>query len=184
MNLTNTKNSELGRAVSFDASYIGRIRSGKRGIPKHQPIIEPAAAYFARNLKEGYQKKAAQDLLCGGRPLPEDKGALTKLIVSFLLSDTLSESDSVGRFIKDLSNLQPAPVLPPMAENGNALRSDLLQKSGAECFYGNAGKRKAVELFLTELLSLKTPVTFLLHSDEDMSWLYRRSCLWPPAAWP
>ena len=46
MKITDTKNSALGRALSFDPSYIGRIRTGKRGIPKHMPFIEPAAAFF------------------------------------------------------------------------------------------------------------------------------------------
>ncbi len=173
MNLTNTKNSELGRAVSFDASYIGRIRSGKRGIPKHQPFLEPAAAYFARNLKENYQRKVAADVLCPGKTLPEDREALTRLITAFLLTDASSEADSVGRLILGLSNMPAAPELPVLTKN--AENKPLSQGSvplPIECFYGNAGKRQAVDRFLTGLLNLETPIDFLFHSDEDMSWLY------------
>ena len=33
MKLTNTKNSDLAKALDFDPSYVSRMRSGKRGIP-------------------------------------------------------------------------------------------------------------------------------------------------------
>ena len=46
MRVTGTSNAQLARALSFDASYISRIRSGKRGLPPELPFIEPAAAFF------------------------------------------------------------------------------------------------------------------------------------------
>ena len=58
MRVTGTSNAQLARALSFDASYISRIRSGKRGLPPELPFIEPAAAFFARNVCEGYQAEA------------------------------------------------------------------------------------------------------------------------------
>ena len=48
MKVTGTKNNMLGRALSFDASHISRIRSGQRGLPSHREFIVPAAGYFAR----------------------------------------------------------------------------------------------------------------------------------------
>ena len=51
MKVTGTKNNMLGRALSFDASHISRIRSGDRGLPSRREFIVPAAGYFARAVK-------------------------------------------------------------------------------------------------------------------------------------
>ena len=63
MSLTNTSNSALARELSFDASYISRIRNGKRGMPLHQPFVEPAAAYFTERVVEPYQIQAIEQAL-------------------------------------------------------------------------------------------------------------------------
>ena len=59
MLLTETKNNILGKAIAFDPSYISRIRTGARGVPKHRDFIYPAAAFFARAIQtkeqEGYK---------------------------------------------------------------------------------------------------------------------------------
>ena len=43
MSLTGTSNSALGRALSYDPSYISRVRAGKRGLPRRQPFLQPAS---------------------------------------------------------------------------------------------------------------------------------------------
>ena len=60
MKITDTRNSALAKALSFDPSYIGRIRTGKRGIPKHMPFVEPAAAFFQKILKRIIKKSFFQ----------------------------------------------------------------------------------------------------------------------------
>ena len=40
MKITGTQNAALGKALSYDASYISRIRNGKRGLPLQQPFID------------------------------------------------------------------------------------------------------------------------------------------------
>ena len=57
MRITGTGNAALGRALSFDPSYISRIRNGKRGLPTGQPFLAPAAAYLAGRVQNDYQKK-------------------------------------------------------------------------------------------------------------------------------
>lgn len=87
MKVTNTKNSTLGRALSFDSSYIGRIRSGKRGLPKNQPFIEPSAAFFSRNICEPYQRTTVAEAVCPGRPWPEDRQEAESLLTAWLMRD-------------------------------------------------------------------------------------------------
>ena len=66
LRLTDTSNSALGRALGFDASYISRIRSGKRGLPRDRFFLEPAAAYFARELQDYPLRKSAAADRAGG----------------------------------------------------------------------------------------------------------------------
>ena len=84
MNLTNTKNSILSKAVSFDPSYISRVRTGRRAMPRSRQFLTPLAVYFARNIKTPQQMKLAADAICPGNPLPEDKEELTRLIIDWL----------------------------------------------------------------------------------------------------
>lgn len=145
MNLTNTRNSALAKALNFSNSHISRIRSGERGLPQKQPFTQPAGAYFARNLTEPYQQKAAADTICPGRTWPKNQADAAALIASWLEDD---------------SHLSPAPAKRARAE-----------KAGPRCFFGNAGKREAVEFFLSQLCARDKPPALLLHSDEDMTWL-------------
>ena len=54
----------------------------------------------------------------------------------------------------------------PLPTDADAVSANVLP------FYGNKGKRAAVELFLSRLCATGRSHTLLLYSDEDMSWLY------------
>lgn len=167
MKVTNTKNSALGKALCFDASYIGRIRSGKRGLPKHQDFIAPAAAYFSRNLNEPYQQKTMAEAICPGRPWPESITEAEKLLMKWL-SDNRVIADPVGNLLRSLSNLtSKSPTL-----TQQAVSADLELLNNANFYYGNAGKREGVLTFLSALATIDSPQKLLLYSDEDMTWLY------------
>ena len=43
MRLTGTQNNTLAKALAFDASYISRLRVGKRSLPRNRDIISPMA---------------------------------------------------------------------------------------------------------------------------------------------
>ena len=145
MSLTNTRNSALAKALNFSNSHISRIRLGERGLPQKQPFAEPAGAYFARNLTEPYQQKAAADTIRPGKPWPQSQADAAALIAAWL---------------GDTSHSVPAPVKRSKAD-----------RTGPRYFYGNAGKREAVEFFLSRLCAMNRPPVLLLHSDEDMTWL-------------
>ena len=57
MQVTETRNNILGKAIAFDPSYISRIRTGSRGVPKHRDFIYPAAAFFAQAVQTKEQKE-------------------------------------------------------------------------------------------------------------------------------
>ncbi len=158
MNLTHTKNTELARALAFDASYISRIRCGMRGLPRHKEFIEPASQFFARRLKEEYQQQSIRSAICPERTWPEDREEATALIAAWLSSSTVSA-------MRSSSHPVPARSLPA---------STASDSKGAKIrvFYGDEGKRTAVVRFLTDLCALKRPLELLLYSDEKMNWLY------------
>lgn len=166
MNLTGTQNSTLGKVLNFDASYISRIRNGKRGVPKHQPFIEPAAAYFAQQIKDPYQKRAAMEMISPSRKWPESEEEVRSLIAIWLSNNKDYADSTIGHFLSGLSAScapSPADQMPP---------SHLPPSDKLSCFYGNEGKRRGVEIFLSRICMQTPPPELLLYSDEDMTWLY------------
>ncbi len=152
MKVTNVSNSTLGKYLSFDPSYISRIRTGKRGLPKHQPFIEPVADFFSRNIKEEYQRKLIAEVVCPYRSFPENSDDIKKLIIEWFNDD----SQDVGKVADSYTDKQEVCV---SEENGNC-----------QFYYGNKGKRQAVEKFFNDICEDNKPVTVLLYSDEEMNW--------------
>ena len=48
MTITNTKNSTLGRVLSFDPSYISRIRNGSRKMHKNNLVLSANEIHFEK----------------------------------------------------------------------------------------------------------------------------------------
>ena len=179
MNITNTRNSALGKALSFDPSYISRIRSGRRGIPKSQPFSRPVASYFSRNLKDRYQLETLTKMIKGNSAVPVDEDELEELIFDWL-EDDLAEASvegnmtgmigDIGKILENYSREIPQEEL----QLGNFENADEAEGKVVPVgvFYGNQGKRDAVKRFLTSVLAQKKPLSLYIYSDEDMGWLY------------
>ena len=165
MKLTNTQNTALARALNFDASYISRIRSGKRGLPPSEPFIEPAAAYFARHIREEYQKAAVLNELRLHRAWPSDERAAAALLAAWLSSEP--SENPVERVIAAMR--EGAPRMGASEEVYSAASGS---KAETALYYGNEGKRGGVIAFLSALCESGEPHTLLLTSDEDMAWLF------------
>ena len=87
MLITETKNNILGKAISFDPSYISRIRTGARGVPKHRDFIYPAAAFFAQAVQTKEQKEKLAEVICPGSGWPKDVNSAISLIANWLKQD-------------------------------------------------------------------------------------------------
>ncbi len=153
MTLTGTRNNVLARALNFDSSHISRMRSCERGLPRHRSFIEPASEYFARNIRTPYQIRSAEETICPGKLWPEREQERAALIAAWLAEDGLEP-------IADRE----------MWKNGDDAAVKV--KTGKAFYFGNAGKREAVERFLETLQRSPMPVTMLLYSDENMEWMY------------
>ena len=164
MKVTGTKNNMLSRALNFDASHISRIRTGQRGLPSHREFIVPAAAYFARAIRNTTQKRILAKRICPGSEWPESLEGATVLMASWLGEDEPIDFVLLNRYLEESnSNLSPADM-----------RANDTNRYSTEFYPGNEGKRKCVMRFLTELAALEEPVTMLLNSEENMEWLYEK----------
>lgn len=165
MTITKTTNSALAARVALDASYISRMRSGKRSMPKDGGVVQGMAACLARRCTEDYQRKGLSDILKLAS-FPDDGAALTGEIASWLLHDA-DGAEKIGLFLTGFSALggRPAPACPaePPAPD--------FPKEAISVYYGVEGKRWAAEYFLSEVAQREKPQTLLLFSDEETSWM-------------
>ena len=96
MQVTETRNNILGKAIAFDPSYISRIRTGSRGVPKHRDFIYPAAAFFAQAVQTKEQKEKLAEVICPGKIWPRDINRAIGLIANWLKQD-ISIGSSFGK---------------------------------------------------------------------------------------
>ena len=165
LKLTDTSNSALGRALGFDASYISRIRSGKRGLPRDRFFLEPAAAYFAERLQANpLRKNAAAEAICPGRSWPETAAGAEKLLLGWLSQNERQDMERVERLLNGLAAARllwpEAGLIPP----GEA-------PSSAAFYYGTEGKREAVLRLLSDYCAAEAPAELLIYSDEKVDWM-------------
>lgn len=166
MDITKTTNSTLSRHVLLDASYISRLRRGKRLLPRNADSVKNMAAYFARHCKEGYRQKAVGDAL-GLSPLPQDTTVLTDAIARWLLAGQDGGAETVGQFLDGLSGMQNRNLPAANLQKNEAVFS----REELAVYYGVEGKRQAVLYFLSEVIAQDKPQTLLLFSDEETSWM-------------
>jgi len=163
MRVTSTSNAQLARALSFDASYISRIRAGKRGLPPDLPFIEPAAAFFARNVREGYQAEAlARELGVPGK-WPTEKRKAARLIAKWL-EGAYNENGDVSYEYALLADDIPSTNTAHEDTAGKLVETQL--------FFGNEGRREAALAFLSHVADAGKPCELLLQSDEGTAWMY------------
>lgn len=156
MSVTNMRNAQLARALNFDASYISRIRAGKRGLPTKMPFIEPAAEFFARNVHEGYQADTlAREMGVTGN-WPTDKGEAARLIVRWLKGKIGGSDWGAGDAAAEGAG---------HAGGEQALESGHVAKTGL--YFGVRGRREAALAFLERIAAEGRPCNLLLQSDED-----------------
>ncbi len=165
MKLTETSNSALGRDLGFDPSYISRLRSGKRGLPRDRFFLEPAAAYFAGALQDyPLRKNAAAEAVCPGQSWPEKVNEAEKLLLAWFRQDDRQDMDRVERLLNGLAAarlLWPAAKLPPARE----------EPFPTAFFYDTEGKQEAALRLLNDYTAADAPKEVLICSSENPAWV-------------
>ena len=166
MKITGTQNAALGKALSYDASYISRIRNGKRGLPLQQPFIEPAAEFFAEAIKEEYQIRAITEEMHLNTPWPQNRKEAAKLLEAWMSRKRPSENP----LERILSAIQTRPQSMQQGFN-DAYIPGPGENTETRYYYGKQGKRDSVIAFLSDLAGSGKPYELLLYSDENMDWM-------------
>lgn len=170
MNIAGITNSLLARAINIDSSHLGRFRNGARPLPKKHDFVVPMCEYLLKHITKDYQITALRNLTGMTKEMGTTNKDMAKFLADWLL-DKKSESQNVtSRFISGFSRVASAPQVTISVADTSATPIKY-----APYYYGNAGKRKAVEQFFLMILQEANPQTILLFSDEDMSWMYEDS---------
>ena len=169
MNITNTKNSVFARALIVDQSYVSKARKGKRKLSRNQVFANRAADYFSRTITEDYQKKIILREMLLDREWPDTKREVKDLLYDWLQNS----SDSQLLFERTESSLTESTEQLCLTEADYRVTKTSEKKPAF--YFGKEGKRDGVIAFLTELCNSGKPYTLLLHSDENMEWLFEDS---------
>ncbi|MFZ5353428.1 MAG: helix-turn-helix domain-containing protein [Bacillota bacterium] len=170
MNIQNTSNSRLAKALSVDPSLISRWKAGTRTPSDKSTHFRALAKYFSDQAKQDYQVHALYQAI----GLPYEKRqcsstSLYKYLCAWLENPETQTSGFIHELIKKLeaseNQYQPKPVvcIKDSITNG--------ETTNVELYYGKKGKRNGVLRFLTAVITQSKPCTMLLYSDESMEWL-------------
>jgi hypothetical protein len=161
MSLVKVTNSSLAKYCSLDASFISRLRRGRRNVVLDAPYLDNMAQYIARNVKTEIQKETLISLI--NKPLDfTNYESVTDAILTWL---TGRKNKSLVDAIESYKDEKFS-----FSINDNYIQDDILNVTSSVAF-GGQGKREIVIKFLKEVLSANKKTTLYLYSDEDMSWL-------------
>lgn len=161
MNLTNSKNINVAKAINIDPSYVSRLRNGNRPLSKNPSIIKNLSIYFASRIKSKYQTMVLMDIL-HLNIFPNNFEELSEIIHSWLLSDTY---DSVKLLFEGLSKKSTNKK-----EISN-ISINTYNNESTNYYFGIKGKQEAIYRLLKEVCNHKTNQTLLIFSEEKLDWL-------------
>lgn len=166
MILTNTTNSSLAKQTSLDASHISRLKNGSRHLVPGADYLNKMASYFSKNLKEEYSISALKDAIEVDLGTELDMNHLCEAIHHWFHSEISAENTHLTDFLHRFSSFAfDAP------SKQHSVATIIPNKNPIQIFYGISGKRAAVLEFLSAIIHNNKPMTLLLYSDENMSWL-------------
>lgn len=155
MRVANVNNSALANAISIDPSYLSRLKTGKRKIPKNPSFLLPLSCYFSKTIKKDkkmmadFKKLITED----GFSFDEDNYFSHEIIYDWLI-----EGENVSVNTKSRMD-----TLNHNRETTDEINDDMF-------YYGNEGRQEAYLKFLDSIVDSDKITTVLLFSDENMDW--------------
>ena len=138
MTITNTKNSTLGRLLSFDPSYISRIRNGSRKLHLNESITMTISSFFAQAIKEPYQKTVMANTINIDTEWPSKVSEAERYIYRWLSDDDDFNREAIENILLKFSSDKTAISL----KSSNIISDKCIQKNGY--FYGMNGQKDAI----------------------------------------
>lgn len=189
MNITQTSNKELAQTLNVDPSLISLFRSGKRKPPRNESYIQNMSGFFAKRCPAAFQRNALSELMNQSSvnlSMPAEELALR-------ISTWLSEGSGLAdHFFSELSELpQTSPVSlkkdttandffaapPKTIPSANlktapvSLPEQIAPTDNTRFFFGESGRKEALNRLMELALRSTTPGTLLISSDDNLEWL-------------
>ncbi len=152
--LTNVSTTALAKAANIDASYISKLRNGKRNLPKNNVFITKISTYLAKHIMMNYQVET----MCKYLHLTEWPNPVE---AAKYIEHWLTDEDATQNDIFTLINAQDAVTA--YTKNATDIKKQF--------YFGNKGKRESALLFLDLVLQSDKPCTLLLFNDEKIDWI-------------
>ena len=163
MHIANISNKELAHKLGVDPSLISLMRTGKRKLPRNPSMAQRMAVVLAEYCPAPFQRQAISDMLGqvsinAGMPVE----ALAQRIMNWLLGEQGNLADAI------LTGLQ---ALPGSAERLSAPCPASVSGEQTMFFYGEAGRREAMQRMMDQMRRMETPGTILTVVDDNLEWL-------------
>lgn len=165
MRLTGTSNTALGSAISIAPSYVSKLRSGSRVLPRNPAFLRPACDFLAKRLTSTDQTDTLTRLIANGQPFPTQPTDRAELLYLWLL-DQITPSAPSTSLPSQPAEVYQEPNLDVMAE-----LSASHPPRAMRLYFGITGRREAVLRLLSEVAAQNTPQTLLLYCDDSLEWL-------------
>ena len=168
MSIIGISGGELAHAVSIDPSYISRLRSGKRALPKGQHFLDDIARYFATHIHTDYQVNLLCEAMNFTEVWPKDKEKAHEYIYDWLLLEEGAQRDKIRNVLESMvSTYLVDAVLSPDCD----LDLTQFEQDIREHYYGSSGKQEAFLRFLTLALHVQDGKEMYMFTNENMDWL-------------
>lgn len=160
MSLTQTTNRMLARELRVDPSLISRLRRGNRGIPRNREHIKAMARFFSRHCVTEYQRQAVSEMLGIKQAFTMKREHLSDILYYWLCDET----DTPGQFMRTFESFGIENTDTPAAEPCRLSTDNSV-------YYGTEGKRASARALYLHLLSLESPSSLYLFTDEADTWI-------------
>ena len=168
LNLSGTSNAELARAANIDPSQVSRLKNGTRNTPKRIRTIEMMAEHFAAQCISDYQRATLARTL-GNRTLLVDRSVpyTADVICGWLRSKVSDSSSRLDSFMRNFEEYSDSPgSVRSLAGPSNAAKESIVYS-----YFGNEGRRNALNDVIDYLDTCGTPCEVYIAADENLDWL-------------
>ena len=161
--------TELSKSLSFDASYLSRIRSGQRRPSDSEAFAEGVARYVARRCVAATDRDIVTHLLgYDTRSLGDDYSIVTA-VKEWLLHGKCDSPDNMQSFLKKLDEFDLGEYVSSMNFDGMRLPSGSFHFSSTRKYYGLDAYQQAELDFLRITAQSKSGGRVIMYSDMPMA---------------
>ena len=160
--------SEMSHSMSYDPSYISRIRSGKRRPPHPEEFITKLSQYILPRLGKSIPTDRFLGLLGITEPEEITIETLKELLRAFLIRKVRSDSKAIESFLRHVDEFNLNDYIKEIHYDDIKVPSVPFTFPKDKTYYGIEGQKEAeIDIFKLIVLS-KSKEPVVLYSDMEM----------------